>query len=130
MPQASTFTIKDGASTPADTVFTNIQPAGGNLPSVYLAKAKGPATNAQPKIAVSSTGTAKTRETRTTVRTPYWVTGVDGVTRVQDSCFTETRTVIPETVPDAVRSDHAAYVANSLDVAQVRESVRDGYAPT
>lgn len=129
MPTASTFTIKDGASTPADVVFTNIQPAGGNLPSTYLAKAKGPMVIAQPKIAISSSGNTKTRETKITVKTPFWVTGVDGVTRVQDSVFTEIRFVIPDTVPDAVRADHAAYVANSLDVAQVRESMRDGYAP-
>lgn len=130
MPTASSFTIQDGASLPADVVFTNIQPAGGNLPSVYLAKTKGPATAAQPKIAISSTGNAKSREVRQTVRTPFWVTGVDGVTRVQDSVFTEIRTVVPDAVPDAVRADHAAYVRNSLAIWQVQESMRDGYAPT
>lgn len=130
MPQASNLTINDGAVTPAAVVFTNIQPAGGNLPAVYLAKTKGPNVGAQPKIAISSTGSAKSREVRQTIRTPYWVTGGDGVTKVLDSVFTEIRTVIPDSVPDAVRADHVAYAQNSLGVAQVKESMRDGYAPS
>lgn len=130
MPTASNFTVKDGATTPADTLFTNIQPAGGNLPATYLAKTKGPSVSSQPKLAISSTGTTKARETKTTVRTPYWVTGVDGVTKVIDSVFTEIRTVCPDTVPDSIRADHVAYVANSLDIAQIKEAVKDGYAPS
>lgn len=129
MTQAVNFSINDGASTPVSTLFTCLQPAGGNLPAVYQAKAKGPSVAAQPKISVSSSGTTKTREVRMTVRTPYWVTGTDGVTKVIDSAFAEIRIVLPETVPDAVRSDHAAYVANSLDAAQILAAVRDGYAP-
>lgn len=127
MPNASNFTIKDG--TIADVVFTNLQPAGGNLPAVYQAKAKGPVVAAQPKISVSSSGTAKTRETRTTIRTPYAVTGADGTVKIVDSCFTEIRTVMPETIPDAVRLDHQAYVANSLDVPQMKDTQINGYAP-
>lgn len=130
MPTASNMSILDGQTTPVVTVFTMIQPAGSSTPATYVAKAKGPAVNAQPKIAISSSGNQKSRETRTTVRTPYYVTGTDGVPKVVDSAFTEIRTVMPDTVPDAVRNDHLAYVANSLDQAQVKESMRDGYAPT
>lgn len=130
MPIAESFTIKNGASTPVDTLFTNLQPAGGNLPSVYQAKGRGPSVAAQPKIAISSSGNAKSREVRMTIRTPYWVTGTDGATKVLDSCFTEIRSVLPETVPDSVRADHAAYVANSCDVQHVRASLIEGYAPT
>lgn len=130
MPTASNFSINNGAATPVSTLFTNLQPAGGNLPAVYLAKTTGPSVSAQAKIAISATGSAKTREMRQTIRTPYWVTGVDGVTKVLDSCFTEIRTVLPESVPDDVRANHAAYVANSCDEAQVRASMKEGYAPT
>lgn len=130
MPIASNLTIKDGQATPVDVVFTNIQPSSGNLPSVYIAKAKGPAVVSQPKLAISSTGNSKARETKYTIRTPYWVTGTDGATKVLDSAFTEVRSVIPDSIPDAVRADHVAYVANSLDVPQIKESLRDGYAPT
>lgn len=129
MPIASNFTIKDGSATPADTVFSMLQPTSGNLPAIYVAKSKGPSVSAQPKIAVSSSGDTKKRETRITVRTPYWVLGTDGVARVQDSCFTEIRVVLPETVPDAVRADHAAYIWNLLNVPQVKESIREGYSP-
>lgn len=130
MPIAANFSVNNGAATPVAVLFTNLQPAGGNLPAVYLAKTTGGMVNAQAKIAVSSTGTAKTREVRVTVRTPYWVTGTDGITKVLDSCFSEVRTVLPGTVPDDVRANHAAYVANSCDEAQIRSAMRDGYAPT
>lgn len=129
MPTASTFAVNDGAATPTATTFTLFQPAGGNLPATYVAKTKGPSVSAQPKLAVSSTGTSKTRESRLTVRTPYWVTGTDGVTKVIDSAFTEIRTVLPDSVPDAVRADHAAYLANFLAVPQIRDTIRDGFAP-
>lgn len=130
MPNAVNFSVLNGASTPVTTLFTNLQPAGGNLPAVYLAKGTGPMVSAQTKIAISSTGSAKSREVRATIRTPYWVTGADGVTKVLDSCFTEIRTVVPESVPDSVRANHVAYVANSCDDAQVQAAMRDGYAPT
>lgn len=129
MPQASNFTIKDGKTpTPADTVFTCLQPAGGSLPAVYQARTAGPNSASQPKIALSSSGTPKARETRQTIRTPYYVTGVDGQTKVVDNCFTEIRTVIPESCPAATRADHVAFIANSLDVPQIKESHHDGYA--
>lgn len=130
MPTAISFTIKNGATTPADTVFTCLQPASGNLPAVYQARSAGPNGAAQPKIAISSSGTQKTREVRRTIRTPYYVVGTDGVPKVVDSCFTEIRTVLPESVPDAVRADHQAYVANSCDTAQVVDTDRNGYAPS
>lgn len=129
MSQASNFTIKNGAATPVDVLFTNLQPAGGNLPAVYQARSTGNTVASQAKIMVSSTGTAKTREVRRTIRTPYSVVGVDGVTKVVDSCFTEIRTVLPETVPDDVRANHQAFVANSCDVPQIQDADKNGYAP-
>lgn len=129
MSQASNFTIKDGAATPTDTLFTNLQPAGGNLPAVYQAKTKGAFSSAQPKIQLSSEQTGKGRRVRQTIRTPYAVLGTDGVTKVVDSAFTEIITTIPDTIPDAVRADHWAYVANSADVPQISESGKTGYAP-
>lgn len=130
MPTASNVTINDGSITPVATLFTMIQPSGGNLPATYIAKSKGPMMAAQPKIMISASGTAKTRESKITIKTPYWVTGADSVTKVVDSVFTEIRTVLPDSIPDAVRKDHQAYVANFCDAAQVQETMRDGYAPS
>lgn len=129
MAQAINFTIKDGAGTPADTLFTCVQPAGASLPATYYARAKGSASAYQPKIAISSKGNGKTRETFQTVLVPYAVTGTDGITRVVDKAYAEIRVVLPDSVPDAVRSDLRAYVANSVDVAQIIESMTTGYAP-
>lgn len=130
MPQAVNFTIKNGASTPADVVFTSLQPAGGSLPAVYQARAAGPNAALQPKISLSGEQQRNGRRTRQTVRTPYYVVGTDGVPRLVDSCFTEIITTMPDTIPDAVRNDHWAYVSNSADVAQIAESCKSGYAPT
>lgn len=130
MPTASNVTVNDGATTPVATLFTMIQPAGGNLPATYVAKLKGPSVSSQPKVQISATGTSKTRESKVTIKTPYWVTGTDGVTKVIDSAFTEIRSVMPDSVPDAVRKDHQAYLANWLDQAQMQETIRDGYAPS
>lgn len=129
MPQASNFTIKDGASSPADTLFTNLQPAGGTLPAYYVARSKGPAAASQPSIRVSSEGKAGSRKVTRTIRTPYFVTGSDGVSKVVDYCMTTVTTTLPDTVPDTVRADHQAYVANSSDVAQISEAERGGFAP-
>lgn len=129
MPQAANFTIKDGASTPADTVFTNLQPAGGTLPAVYQARAAGPNPALQPKVSLSSEQQRNGRRIRQTVRTPYYIVGTDGVPRLVDSCFTEIITTLPDSVPDSVRSHHWAYVSNSADVPQIAESFKNGYAP-
>lgn len=129
MSQAVNFTIKDGTATPVNTVFTCVQPASGNLPATYQARTKGPSLASQPVIAISSSGKKGSREVRQTVRTPFWILGSDGVTRVQDAMFTEIRTVLPDSVPDAVRADHQAFVANSVDVSQIKDSMIDGFAP-
>lgn len=129
MPQAANFTINDGATTPAATLFTNVQPASGNIPATYFARAKGVSAVSQPTIAVSSKGKQKAREVTTTIKTPYSVVGTDGITRVVDNCFTTIVTVLPDSCPASVRADHQAYVANSRDVAQIKETELDGYAP-
>lgn len=130
MPIASNVTVDDGTATPVATLFTMIQPSGGNLPATYIAKTKGPNMSSQPKVQVSASGTAKTRECKLTIKTPYWVTGTDGVTKVVDSAFTEVRFVLPDSVPDAVRKDHRAFVANFLDQPQIVEALTDGFAPS
>lgn len=129
MPQAANFTINDGATTPAATLFTCVQPASGNIPATYFARAKGVSAASQPVIAVSSKGKQKAREVTTTIKTPYAVAGTDGITRVIDSCFTTITTVLPDSCPTSVRSDHQAYVANSRDIVQFKESDTEGYAP-
>lgn len=130
MPQAANFSINNGNTTPVSVLFTNLQPASGNLPAVYQARAVGINPASQPKIAISSKGNAKVRETHITVRVPYAVTGPDGVTKVVDSSFADIRVVQPDSCPDSVRADLAAYVANTLDIPQFAAAVKDGYAPS
>lgn len=129
MPTAANFSIKDGLPTPVDTLFTNLQPASGNLPAVYQARTKGVSPASQPKIAISSKGTQKTREVHVTVRVPYAVVSPEGVTKIIDSAFADLRVVLPDSCPDSIRADLAAYLANSLDVPAVVDTVKNGYAP-
>lgn len=128
MPQAKNFTINDGAA--AATVFTNVQPSGGALPALYFARAKGAFPVQQPQIAISSAGKQNgVRVVKQTVKTPILQTDNAGVTKVVDYMFSEIVTTSPGTASITDRSNHWAYVSNSLDVAEVGESHKDGYGP-
>lgn len=129
MPNATSFTIKDGAA--VDTVFSNVQPAGGTLPALYFARAKGSFPVQQPSIGLSSAGKqGGVRVVKQTVKTPILQTDASsGISKVIDYMFTEVNTTMPGTATVADRANHRAYVANSLDVPQVAESHQDGYAP-
>lgn len=128
MPQASNFTIKDGTN--ADTLFTNVQPAGGSLPATYFARGKGAIPNQQPVINISATGKqGGVRTTKQTVKTPILQTDINGVTKVVDYAFTEISTTMPGTASVANRTEHWAFVCNSAVVAQLADSHKDGYPP-
>lgn len=128
MPQASTFTIKDAAL--ADVVYTNVQGAAGSFPAVYYAKAKGTAAAFQPKISISSKGLANQgREVKLTFQVPVTALDDNGVEKVVDTEFYEIKKVGPGRIPATVQADGIAYMANMLDIAQVKEAFRDGYAP-
>lgn len=130
MPQAENFTIKDGAAAPVNTVFTNVQPAGGSVPALYFARAKGAFPTQQPTIAISSVGKQNgVRVAKQTIKTPIVVTDTAGVPKVVDYMFTEVVTTSPGTASIADRDHHWAYVSNSLDIAQIAEGHKDGYAP-
>lgn len=127
MPTAANFTIQDGAA--ANVVFTNVQPAGGSLPAVFLAKTKGASAASQPKVSISSKGRNGGRDVVMTITVPYAVTGTDGIERVVDTEFYEIRKVGPARIPAALQADGIAYAKNSLAVTQILEAFRDGYAP-
>lgn len=127
MPQASNFTIQDGSA--VDTVFTNVTPASGNLPALYFARLKGAYPVQQPTIAISSAGKqGGVRVVKQTVKTPILQSDGSGGFKVVDFCFSEITTTMPGTAAVTDRSDHVAYVRNSLDVDQIMESHEDGYA--
>ena len=128
MPQAANFTVKDGAATPVDTLFTLLTPASGKSPAVWVAKSKGPNVAAQPKVDASTTGTKIGRSLRLSFRLPYWVTGTDGRVTVVDSMFASLNTTVPDTIPDANRDDFVALFANIVASAIVREMIRDGHS--
>lgn len=129
MPQAQNFTIKDSAN--ADVVFTCVQPASGSNPAVYYARGKGTASAFQPKIQVSSRGLAQQgREVKLTLQLPKTAVDGNGVERVIGTEFYELKKVGPGLIPALEQADAAAYLSNALDVAQIREAFRDGYAPS
>lgn len=127
MPQATNFTIKDGAV--ADCVFTNAQKASGSTPALYFARAKGAFPVQQPQISLTAAGKAGgVRVSKQTVKTPILITDTNGVTTIVDYMFSEIVTTMPGTASVANRNEHWAFVSNSLDVAQIAESHKDGYA--
>lgn len=128
MPQAANFTVKDGAATPVDTLFTLLTPAAGKSAAVWVAKSKGPTVATQPKVDVSTTGTKVGRALRLSFRLPYWVTGTDGRVTVVDSQFASLNTTVPDTIPDANRADFVALFANIIATALVKEMLKDGHS--
>lgn len=129
MPQAANITIKDGQSTPADTLFTLLTPAAGGNPAVWTAKTKGPTAATQPRVDVSSEGFKGGRKVRVTVKVPVYVTGTDGMVRLIDSFHFTGQVTLPDTVPSANRSDGVAYTANLFSTALMKEVLSEGYAP-
>lgn len=128
MPQASDFTIKDGAN--EDVLFSNVQPASGNLPALYFARAKGAFPAQQPVLGVSSHGKAgMTRVVKQTVKTPILQSDGAGGFKVVDFVFTDVSTTIPGTASSTDRDNHGAFLANSLGVPQILSAHEDGYAP-
>lgn len=128
MPQAANFTVKDGAATPVDTLFTLLTPAAGKSAAVWVAKSKGPTVATQPKVDVSTTGTKVGRALRLSFRLPYWVTGTDGRVTVVDSQFASLSATVPDTIPDANRADFVALFANIIATALVKEMLKDGHS--
>lgn len=129
MPQAANFTIKDGATSPVDTLFTMVQPSGGTLPATYFARAKGDSVAFQPKLAVSSKGVKNGREVHYTLRVPEVVMGTNGIPTVVDAAFATLRITLPDRVSTARRSDLRAYLANLLAITQFVETNETGYSP-
>lgn len=124
---AENFTIKDSAG--ADVLFTAVASAAGNTPSVWYAKSRGSAAAFQPKIQLSSNGrSGNGRDVKMTIAVPVTVTDDNGVERVVDTEFYEIRKVGPGRIPARTQADAAAFVANAMDVAEVRNAFRDGYA--
>lgn len=129
MPQAINITVKDGQSTPADTLFTLLTPAAGTNPAVWVARTKGPTTACQPRVDISSEGFKGGRRVRVTIKVPSYTVGSDGKVSIEDAWHAAAAVTIPDRVPASFRADGAAYLANVLAAAIVKESNIDGYAP-
>ncbi len=128
MPQAANITVKDGQSTPADTLFTLLTPSAGNFPAVWVARSKGPTTATQPRLESSSEGFKGGRRVRITIKVPYYVTGTDGKSTFVDNYHVSSQVVIPDTIPAGFRADGAAYAGNLVTHALIKETITDGYA--
>lgn len=133
MPQAQNITVKDGASTPADTQFTLMTPAAGNSPAVWNAKSKGPVTAAQPKLEISSqgfkNGRTAGRKVTLTLRVPAWSIAADQSLNISDAYFARVDVTVPDRVAASFRADGAAFIGNLIANAIIAEVFRDGYAP-
>lgn len=123
---SNNFTVKDSAN--ADVLFTAVASAAGPQPSVWFAKAKGSAPAFQPKIQLSSSGRpGNGRNVKMTLAVPVTVTDPTGALRVLDTEFYEIRKVGPGRIPALQQADAVAYLANALDVPEVRNAFRDGF---
>nr|URG16537.1 MAG: coat protein [Leviviridae sp.] len=125
------ITVPNGAVTPVNKTFTVSRPASGD-DSAVLHLREGANEQAYVKLEFSTkstqVGNMRGRQAVVTSVTPFGYTDVNGVFVQQGMISTSVKTTIPVNAPDAVRKDHAAYVAGILGNQQVRDLVILGYA--
>lgn len=121
----TSVTINDGSTTPVAITFTPISSDSGTV--VFADKRKS-AKAFWPKMTVSFDGEKPSRRTdHVLYEWEYPMTKVvDGVEVVYDTArFTRGRFVLPSGMPESDRNHFRAFVANGLDVPQVRNMVED-----
>lgn len=124
---ATNFTIKNAAN--ADTVFTAVASAAGNLPSVWYVRSMGTAPAFQPKLQLSTKGRPNQgRDVEMTFAVPVTATAPDGTVKVVDTDFYKVTKVAPGRIPATVQTDSSTLLANILDVPQIRDAFATGFA--
>lgn len=125
------ITVPNGAASPVNKTFSVSRSAAGDE-SAVLHLREGASVAAYPKLEFSSKNAQATsgrgRGATLTLVTPFGYTDTNGNWVKQDVISTTVRTTVPDTAPDAVRKDHAAFIAGILSDAQAKGLVITGYA--
>lgn len=122
MTQLANITIKNGAATPVDVVFTAYQPQSGSDSALWFLS--GPdARNTWTRATLSvrqTNGSGKARRHKLGFNIPYFdVNGVE-IGRIPFSG----ELVIPDNAPQSAIDNAAAYVANLYNHALIKDTIK------
>lgn len=125
------ITVPNGAASPVNKTFSVSRSAAGDE-SAVLHLREGVSQAAYPKLEFSSKNaqavSGRGRGGVVTLVTPYGYTDTNGNWVKQDVISTTVRTTTPDSAPDAVRKDHAAFIAGLLADTQLKGLVITGYS--
>lgn len=132
MPQATNITVKNGASTPVDKTFILVTPAAGDGGIAAWALKEGPISSVFPTITVSAHRTTnKSRKLALKFRLPSsYNDAVTGLTLVGSAAEVNISVSMPDTFPEALKNDFAAFAANIVGNPLIKELIHDAYPAT
>lgn len=131
MPAMANITVKKNDGT-TDIIYSALTPsAGDKVKAVWSALTAAATAAFRPFFRMDSqfNGDATTRKVRTNY--VYPVTATENTVLVyKGKIIAETNWSIPQNVPDADINEAVSQYANLLVSALVKDSVKQGYAPT
>jgi hypothetical protein len=132
MPQAANITVKNGAGTPVDKIFTLYGPAAGDGSIAKWALKEGLISSVFPTFTASARQSGNQgRNLQLKLRIPSSYTdSVTGLTKVGSAFEANVAVAVPDDFPEALKNDAVAFTANLLNHALVKELIRDALPAT
>lgn len=132
MPQLANITVKKNDGT-TDVVYTGVVPsAGDKTPAIFRSNTVGTAPNQRPELRVMSdyNGPRTARRVSGSFMYPTVVTGTDGKISVADRGVLTYSFVLPQGMLDADINEAVSQAVNLLASTLIKDSFKQGYAPT
>lgn len=123
MPQLADITVKNGAATPVDVLFTAVEPQSGSTPALWYFKA-GSSRNSYVRLTTDVRRSGSNAATKSKLQLNYPI--VDPVTGiVRYSLIAKIELVVPD-MASQIDVDHVyAFLKNTLAHAQVSGNFKD-----
>jgi len=132
MPNLANMTVKKNDGT-TDIVWTGVVPsAGDKTPAVWKSQTVGTADSQRPELKLSSrdNGPATARRLDGTFTYPTLATGSDGKVNVVDRMIINISAVKPKAMIDADVNEAVSQAMNLFGSTLIKDSFKQGYAPT
>lgn len=130
MPQASTFTMKNGAATPVEKTFELVSPAAGDGGIATFVLKEGNVSGAFVTVTASAAKTGvRSRKQITKLHMPSsFVDAASGRTSIGSAALVTITVSIPDDFPESMKADLAAYAKNLPAVAQINAAMKDAWS--
>lgn len=132
MPQATTFVMKNGASTPVDKTFELVSPSAGDGGIATYVLKDGNISSVFPTVTASAAKTGN-KSRKLTIRMSIPSSFVDTVTQrtlVGPAALVTYTVSIPDDYPEAGKADLAAFAKNLPAVTQINAAIKDAWSLT